>query len=157
MSCVSTRQMSWLSTRHMSCVSTIRYCVSQQWAVVFLNNKILCLSTTLNFAGNLPVKRKSIHINAEALGVQEGIKLERGGHFRQRKIIDASIWSKSFFFSGWHLRGETQNWCPEIIKMGVNGVLVAPHGPILCEDEATPSRKPFKYLPCPVRAFPDQK
>ena len=25
MSCVSTRQMSWLSTRHMSCVSTIRY------------------------------------------------------------------------------------------------------------------------------------
>ena len=25
MSCVSTRQMSWLSARHMSCVSTIRY------------------------------------------------------------------------------------------------------------------------------------
>ena len=25
MSCVSTRQMSWLSTRHMSCVSTLRY------------------------------------------------------------------------------------------------------------------------------------
>ncbi len=25
MSCISTRQMSWLSTRHMSCVSTVRY------------------------------------------------------------------------------------------------------------------------------------
>ena len=41
--------------------------------------------------------------------------------------------------------------------MGVNGVAVAPHGPILCEDEATPSRKPFKYLPCPFRTFPDRK
>ena len=41
--------------------------------------------------------------------------------------------------------------------MGVNGVAVAPHGPILCEDEATPSRKPFKYLPCPFWAFPDPK
>ena len=41
--------------------------------------------------------------------------------------------------------------------MGVNGVAVAPHGPILCEDEATPSRKPFKYLPYPFPAFPDQK
>ena len=55
------------------------------------------------------------------------------------------------------MRGETQNWCPEMIKMGVNGVAVAPHGPILCEDEATPSRKPFKYLPCPFCDFPDQK
>ena len=59
--------------------------------------------------------------------------------------------------SGWYLTVETQNRCPEIIKMGVNGVAVAPHGPILCEDEATPSRKPFKYLPCPFRAFSDQK
>ena len=41
--------------------------------------------------------------------------------------------------------------------MGVNGVAVAPHGPILCEDEATPSRKPFKCLPCPFGAFPDPK
>ena len=41
--------------------------------------------------------------------------------------------------------------------MGVNGVAVAPHGPILCEDEATPSRKPFKYLPYPFWAFPDKK
>ena len=39
----------------------------------------------------------------------------------------------------------------------MNGVAVAPHGPILCEDEATPSRKPFKYLPCPFWAFPDKK
>ena len=60
-------------------------------------------------------------------------------------------------FWGWNLTVETQNRCPEIIKMGVNGVAVAPHGPILCEDEATPSRKPFKYLPCPFWAFPDQK
>ena len=33
--------------------------------------------------------------------------------------------------------------------MGVNGVPVAPHGLILGEDEATPSRKLFKYLPGP--------
>ena len=55
------------------------------------------------------------------------------------------------------MRGETPNWCPEVRKMGVNGVAVAPHGPILCEDEATPSRKPFKYLPCPCWALLDQK
>ncbi len=30
---------------------------------------------------------------------------------------------------------------------GVNGVPVAPHGLILGEDEATPSRKVFKHLP----------
>ena len=30
--------------------------------------------------------------------------------------------------------------------MGVNGVPVAPHGLILGENEATPSRKLFKYL-----------
>ena len=30
MSCVSTRQMSWLSTRHMSCVSTLRYAQCSQ-------------------------------------------------------------------------------------------------------------------------------
>ena len=137
------------------CFSTMRYCVSQQWAIVFLNNKILCFSTTLNFAGNLPVKRKSIHVNAEGAGVQKGTELEWGGHFAQHKIIYASIWSKLLFL-GWHLRGETQNWCPEVRKMGVNGVAVAPHGPILCEDEATPSRKPFKYLPRPFWALPDQ-
>ena len=34
--------------------------------------------------------------------------------------------------------------------MGVNGVPVAPHGLILGEDEATPSRKVFKYLPGPL-------
>ena len=33
--------------------------------------------------------------------------------------------------------------------MGVNGVPVAPHGLILGEDEATPSRKLFKHLPGP--------
>ena len=88
--------------------------------------------------------------------MQEVTKLERGGHFGQRKIIGASVWSKLFLL-GWNLIVETQNWCPEIIKMGVNGVAVAPHGPILCEDEATPSRKPFKYLPCPFWTFPDQK
>ena len=60
-------------------------------------------------------------------------------------------------FLGWNLAVETQNWCPEFLKMGVNSVAVAPHGPILCEDEATPSRKPFKYLPRPFRALPDQK
>ena len=31
--------------------------------------------------------------------------------------------------------------------MGVNGVPVAPHGLILGENEATPSRKPLKHLP----------
>ncbi len=41
--------------------------------------------------------------------------------------------------------------------MLLNRVAVAAHGPILCEDEATPSRKPFKYLPCPFWAFPDPK
>ena len=30
MSCVSTRQMSWLSTRHMSCISTLRYAQCSQ-------------------------------------------------------------------------------------------------------------------------------
>ena len=34
---------------------------------------------------------------------------------------------------------------------------MAPHGPILCEDEATPSKNIFKYLPGLFRAFPDQK
>ena len=148
--------MSWLSTRHMSCVSTMRYCVSLQQDIVFLNNKILCFSTTLKFAGKFPVKTQVSHVNAEALGVQEVTKLERGSHFAQHKIIYASVWSK-LFFSGWHLTVWTQNRCPEIIKMGVNGGAVAPHGPILCENEATPSRKPFKYIPCPFWAFPDQQ
>ena len=31
--------------------------------------------------------------------------------------------------------------------MGVNGVPVAPHGLILGENEATPSKKLFKHLP----------
>ena len=31
--------------------------------------------------------------------------------------------------------------------MGVNGVPMAPHGLILGENEATPSRKLFKHLP----------
>ncbi len=35
----------------------------------------------------------------------------------------------------------------EIINMGVNGVPVAPHGLILGENEATPSKKFFKHLP----------
>ena len=37
--------------------------------------------------------------------------------------------------------------CLKFIKMGVNGVPVAPHGLILGENEATPSRKLFKHLP----------
>ena len=65
--------------------------------VLRLNNKILCFSTTFKFAGNLPVKRKATHVNAEAPGVQKVTKLEKGGHFEQHKIIDASIWSKLFF------------------------------------------------------------
>ena len=152
MSCVSTRQMSWLSTRHMSCVSTLRYAQCSEPAqrkpqraaaeglpplwkrpkaasfalalnkahvlalntahvlrlnkadvlalnkahVLRLNNKILCFSTTLKFAGNLPVKRKATHVNAEAPEVQKVTQLERGGHFAQHKIIDVSIWSKLF-------------------------------------------------------------
>ena len=35
------------------------------------------------------------------------------------------------------------------MKMCVNGVPVAPHGLILGENEATPSRKLFKHLPGP--------
>ena len=63
---------------------------------MLLNSKILCFSTTLKFAGNLPVKRKATHVNAEAPGVPKVTKLERGGHFVQHKIIDAPIWSKLF-------------------------------------------------------------
>ena len=73
--------------------------------VLRLNNKILCFSTTLKFAGNLPVKRKATHVNAEAPGVQKVTKFERGGHFGQRKIIGAAVWSKLFFGVGiWRLR-----------------------------------------------------
>ena len=42
---------------------------------------------------------------------------------------------------------DTQNVCLKFIKMGVNGVPVAPHGLILGENEATPSRKLLKHLP----------
>ena len=45
--------------------------------------------------------------------------------------------------------GWTQNRCPGFITIGVNGTAVAPHGLILGEDEATPSRTVFKYLPGP--------
>ena len=37
--------------------------------------------------------------------------------------------------------------------MDVNGVPVAPHGLILGENEATPSRKLFKHLPGPPDPF----
>ena len=53
----------------------------------------------------------------------------------------------SFFFSGWNRTVWTENACPKFIKMGVNGVPVAPRGLILGENEATPSRKLFKHLP----------
>ena len=65
--------------------------------VLRLNNKILRFSTTLKFARNLLVKRKVTHVDAEAPEVPKVTQLERGGHFEQHKIIDASIWSKLFF------------------------------------------------------------
>ncbi len=37
--------------------------------------------------------------------------------------------------------------CPKFIKDGVSGVPMAPHGLILGENEATPSKKLFKHLP----------
>ncbi len=37
--------------------------------------------------------------------------------------------------------------CPKFIKMGVNGVHVAPYGLILGENEATPSKKLAKHPP----------
>ena len=39
--------------------------------------------------------------------------------------------------------------CPKSIKIVMNGVPVAPHGLILGENEATPSRKFFKHIPGP--------
>ena len=37
--------------------------------------------------------------------------------------------------------------CQNLIVSGLNGVAVAPHGPILDHNEATGSRKLFRYLP----------
>ena len=54
-------------------------------------------STTPNIAGNLSVKTKAAHINPGALGAPEITKLERWGHFAQRNVFSASIWSKIFF------------------------------------------------------------
>ena len=53
----------------------------------------------------------------------------------------------SVFFPGRNRTVWTQHVCPKSIKMGVNGVPVAPHGLILGENEATPSKKLFKHLP----------
>ena len=66
------------------------------------------------------------------------IQFESSGFTQNSNIQKIKKWT------GW-----TQNRCPEFIKMGVNGTAVAPHGLILGEDEATPSRKVFKYLPGP--------
>ncbi len=57
----------------------------------------LCFSTAPEIAGNLSVKTNAAHINPGALGALEVSKLERGGHFVQRNLIYASIWSKLFF------------------------------------------------------------
>ena len=47
--------------------------------------------------------------------------------------------------------------CPKSIKNVMNGAPVAPHGLILDEGEATPSRNLFKHLPGPPRpAFAPQ-
>ena len=93
-------------------------------------------------AGNLSVKTQAAHINPEAPGAPEVTKLERGGHVVQHNLIFASIWSK-LFRSVQNRTVCTQNVCPKSIKMGVNGVPMAPHGLILGENEATPSRKLF--------------
>ena len=86
-----------LNTAHVLRLNKADVLALNKAHVLRLNNKILCFSTTLKFAGNLPVKRKATHVNAEAPGVQKVTKLERGGNFEQHKIIDASIWSKLFF------------------------------------------------------------
>ena len=88
-----------LNTAHVLRLNKADVLALNKAHVLRLNNKILCFSTTLKFAGSLPVKRKATHVNAEAPGVQKVTKLERerGGHFEQHKIIDASIWSKLFF------------------------------------------------------------
>ena len=85
-----------LNTAHVLHLNKADVSALNKAHVLRFNNKILCFSTTLKFAGNLPVKRKATHVNAEAPGVQKVITLERGGHFGQRKIIGASVWSKLF-------------------------------------------------------------
>ena len=67
-----------LNTAHVLRLNKADVLALNKAHVLRLNNKILCFSTTFKFAGNLPVKRKGIYVNAEALGVQKGIKLERG-------------------------------------------------------------------------------
>ncbi len=47
--------------------------------------------------------------------------------------------------------------CPEIIKMGVNGIAVAPHGLILSQHGATACRNLFKCLLGPTEAMFDRK
>ena len=87
-----------LNTAHVLRLNKADVLALNKARVLRLNSKILCFSTTLNFAGNLPVKRKATHINAEAPGVPKVTFLDRGGHFVQRKIEYASIWSKLFLF-----------------------------------------------------------
>ena len=85
-----------LNTAHVLRLNKADVLALNKAHVLRLNSKILCFSTTLKFAGNLPIKRKATHVNAEAPGVPKVTKLERGGHFVQHKIIYASIWSKLF-------------------------------------------------------------
>ena len=86
-----------LNTAHVLRLNKADVLALNKAHVLRLNSKILCFSTTPKFAGNLPVKRKATHINPEAPGASKVTKLERGGHFVQRNLINASIWSKLFF------------------------------------------------------------
>ncbi len=86
-----------LNTAHVSHLNKADVLALNKAHVLRLNSKILCFSTTPKLAGNLPVKRKATHINAEAPGVPKVTKLEGGGHFVQHNIFYASIWSKLFF------------------------------------------------------------
>ena len=62
-------------------------------------------------AGNLSVKTKAAHINPGALGAPEVTNLERGGHFAQRNLIYASIWSILF-------RGRTRTaWTQHVAEI----------------------------------------
>ncbi len=111
------------------------------WSKFFFAGRNLSVSIffvrpgSAEIAGNLPVKKKAAHINPEAQGAPEVVNLERGGHFVQRNLISASIWSKLFFCGSKSESLETKR-VSRISKIIMNGVPMAPHGLIFGQNEA---------------------
>ena len=68
-----------LNTAHVLRLNKADVLALNKAHVLRLNNKVLCFSTTLKFARNLPVKKKATHVNAEAPGAQKVTQLEREG------------------------------------------------------------------------------